>query len=66
MDVIVEGTLFLADLDTLEVKICTWQGEEANLPISHLASFVDHVRSSGVPLPPGPPVVPGGHESEEP
>lgn len=44
MNVTVEGTLFLVDLDTLEVTICTWQGEEANLPVSHLCAFVDHLR----------------------
>jgi len=41
MDVTVERTLFILDLDTLEVTICTWQGEEANLPVSHLLSLVD-------------------------
>ncbi len=67
MDVIVERTLFLLDRGTLEVTICTWQGEEASLPLSHLCSLVDYVRSSGVPLPPCPPVVvTGGNEPENP
>jgi hypothetical protein len=51
MNVTVEGTLFLVDLDTLVVTICTWQGEEAKLPISHLCAFVEHLRSSSVSLP---------------
>ncbi len=57
MDVTVERTLFLLDFDTMEITICTWQGEEANLPVSHLLSLVDYVRASGVRLPPSPPVV---------
>jgi hypothetical protein len=37
------------------------------LPLSHLCSLVDYVRSSGVPLPPCPPVVvSGGHEPDKP
>lgn len=56
MDVTVEGTLFLLDLGTLELTICTWQGEEATLPVTHLCSLVDYVRSCGISLPTSPPV----------
>ena len=66
MDVTVERTLFLLDLETLEVNICTWQGEEARVPIPHLCSLVDYVRSRGIPLPPSPPVTEAGHEPENP
>ena len=66
MDITVEKTLFLLDEKALEVTICTWNGEEATLPISHLCSMVDYVRSRNMPLPPSPPVVAGGHESGEP
>ena len=59
MDVTVERTLFLLDLDTMEVTICTWQGVEATMPVTHLCSLVDYVRSSGVPLPVCPPVMAG-------
>jgi hypothetical protein len=51
MDVTVDGTLFLLDLDSLEVTICTWGGEEARLPVVHLCALVDHLRSLRVPLP---------------
>ena len=66
MDVTVERTLFLLDLGTLEVTICTWEGEEASLPVAQLCSLVDYVRSQGIVLPPSPPVVAGGHEPLEP
>ena len=61
MDVTVERTLFLLDPNTMEVTICTWQGEEATLPISHLLSLVDHVRSGGISLPLSPPVLSSDH-----
>ncbi len=65
MDVTIERTLFLLNLETMEVTICTWQGEEATLPISHLLSLVDHVRSSGISLPLCPPVLLGGNLSDD-
>ena len=65
MNVTVERTLFLLDLGTMEVTICTWQGEEASLSVSHLCSLVDYVRSCGIPLPPSPPAIAGEHEPEK-
>jgi len=56
MDVTIDGTLFLLDLDTLRVTICTWEGEEASLPVAQLCAFVDHLRKNGLPLPSSPPV----------
>lgn len=57
MIVTVDRTLFLLSLDTLEVTICTWEGEEASMPILHLCAFVDHVRATDLQLPPLPPVI---------
>lgn len=64
MDVTVGRTLFLLD-NGLKVTIITWEGEEVALPVSHLVSFVDHIRSSGVPLPPSPPAVETAQTDEE-
>lgn len=65
MHIIVERTLFLLDLSTLEVTIYTWQGQEATLPISHLCSLVDSVRSSSLPLPACPPALREGDDPED-
>jgi hypothetical protein len=51
LNVTVEGTLFLVDLGTYQVTICTWAGEEATLPLAHLSSFIDCLRSAGVEFP---------------
>jgi hypothetical protein len=51
MNVTVEGTLFLVDVDAFTVTVFTWQGEEATLSISHLYAFVDHLRAANVPFP---------------
>ncbi|HKH46162.1 MAG TPA: hypothetical protein VKM72_15990 [Thermoanaerobaculia bacterium] len=60
MEVTVGRTLFLLD-KVLKVTIITWEGEEVALPVSHLVSFVDHIRSSGVTLPPCPAAVEAAH-----
>lgn len=64
MDVTVGRTLFILDLDTLEVTICTWEGEEARLPVMHLCSLLDHLRTKGVALPLGPPAILGAHDTD--
>jgi len=65
MDVNVERTLFLVDLDSLEVTICTWMGEEAKVPVTHLCSLVDHLRSVGIHLPVCPPVFVRAHDDAD-
>jgi len=57
LNLTVDGTLFLVDLGTLKVTICTWQGGEALLPVSHLCAFVDHLRTVQVALPELPAVI---------
>ncbi len=64
MTVTVGRTLFLLSLDTLDVTICTWEGEEASMSVSHLCAFVDHLRATVLQLPPSPPVVVGVAEEE--
>ncbi len=56
MDVTIGGTLFLLDLDTFRVTICTWEGGEASMSVAHLCAFVDHLREKNLRLPPSPPV----------
>jgi hypothetical protein len=60
MEVTVGRTLFLLN-SGLKVTIITWEGEEVALPVSHLVSFVDYIRSRGITLPPSPAAVEAAH-----
>jgi len=51
MNVTVDGTLFLFDPETFMVTICTWHGEEATLPVTHLCTFFAYLGSARVQLP---------------
>ena len=64
MEVTVGRTLFLLD-NGLKVVIITWEGEEVALPVSHLVSFVDHIRSRGITLPPSPAAVEAAHADRD-
>ena len=47
----IETTFFLLSDGSLDVTLTTWEGGEATLPVSHLVSFVDHLRATDCPMP---------------